>query len=148
MVGDSVMLGAKTTLEKIPGWTVVVDAAVSRQFASSDSFLQTAVAANPARLVIALGTNGLMTDAQFDHVMEIVKGVPKVLIVNVQLPDDRYPNEGATNDVLARGAARWGSRLLDWNGATNGHPEYFGADGTHLTPAGSLLYAVLMTQAL
>ena len=34
--------------------------------------------------------------------------------------------------------------LLDWFAATDGHPEYFYDDTTHLRPAGAAQYAALI----
>ena len=34
--------------------------------------------------------------------------------------------------------------LLDWYAASDGHPEYFYDDGTHLRPDGAAAYAALI----
>jgi hypothetical protein len=38
--------------------------------------------------------------------------------------------------------------LLDWRGASAGHPEYFWEDGIHLRPAGAAAYAALIASGL
>jgi len=75
--------------------------------------------------------------------MRVLTGVRKVLVVNVTIPDGYSwaPN----NDVLADGVRRYPNRavLVDWYGASAGHPEYFW-DGIHLTPQGARAYAGLI----
>jgi GDSL-like Lipase/Acylhydrolase family len=148
-IGDSIMLGAKSRLEAIPGWTFVIDAKVSRQFSAGLPLLADAAAHHPQVVVLHLGTNGPVSDAMFDSAMAAVAGVPKLIVLTIQLPPlDRYAYEDSTNDVIKRGAARYGATVVDWNAATNDHPELFAADGIHPQAAGSALYASLVTAAL
>lgn len=148
-VGDSIMLGAKSRLEAIPGWTFVIDAKVSRQFSAGLPLLADAAAHQPQVVVLHLGTNGPVSDTMFDTAMAAVAGVPKVIVLTIQLPPlDRYTYETATNDVIKRGAARYGATVVDWNAATNDHPELFAPDGIHPQAAGSALYASLIAAAL
>jgi hypothetical protein len=147
-IGDSVMLGAKTQLESIDDWVVSVDAMVNRQFTAGIPLLRQAAATGPSRIVLQLGNNGPVSDAQFDTAMRAVVGVPKIIVLTIQLPDERYPHEATTNDVIRNGAARWGATVADWNLVTNGHAEYFGGDGVHLKPAGATAFATLVAAAL
>jgi hypothetical protein len=147
-VGDSVMLGAKPQLEAIPGWHIAVDAEVNRQFNAGIPLLEAAAATGPDRVVLQLGNNGPVTDAMFDRAMQPLAGIPRVIVLTIQLPDERYPHEAPTNDVIRAGAARWGAVLVDWNQATNGHDEYFGGDGVHLRPPGAVTFAALVAAAL
>ena len=41
-----------------------------------------------------------------------------------------------------------GVGLADWKSRSDGHPEWFVADGVHLTPAGRLAYAALVSEAI
>ena len=46
--------------------------------------------------------------------------------------------------LAARVPAHPNAVLLDWYAASDGHPEYFYDDGTHLRPAGAAQYAALI----
>jgi lysophospholipase L1-like esterase len=65
-----------------------------------------------------------------------------VIFVNVRVP---RPWESGTNSSLGDGVKRYPNALLvDWHGASAGHPEYFLDDGTHLTATGREVYATLI----
>jgi putative cell wall-binding protein len=149
-IGDSVMLGAKSQLQAIGGgWTVTVDAVVSRQFRDGIPLIADAAARHVARIVVHLGTNGPVSTSQFDQAMQAANGAGKVVVLTIQLPNtSRYAYEAATNDVIRSGAQRWGATLVDWNRASGAHPEWLGSDGTHLTASGAHAYASLVAAAL
>jgi hypothetical protein len=146
-VGDSVMLRAADALHALPGWDITVDAAVGRQFRTGIPLVAAASARGTDVVVIHLGTNGPFTPAEFEEMMTAAGGA-KVVLVTVQLPDETYAHERPTNDMLREGAARWGATLVDWNGATNGHPEMLRPDGYHMELAAAPLYAGLIAAAL
>jgi hypothetical protein len=79
--------------------------------------------------------------------MEVLAGVPDVRFVNVRV-NRRW--EAATNQVLADGVARHGAhaRLVDWNGLSAGHLDWFLTDGTHLRPPGVDAYSALLASAM
>jgi hypothetical protein len=53
-----------------------------------------------------------------------------------------------TNQRLGAAAVgRPNVALVDWHAASEGHPEYFVADGVHLTPVGAQAYAVALASA-
>ncbi len=130
-IGDSVMLDYQDPLEmSIPG--VKVDAAVSRQWTDGESILQTLKADGllGADVIVGLGTNGPITDADFDDMMSILGGASRVVFVNVHV--DR-PWQDANNAVLAYGATRYPNVVVaDWATLAAQNPQWFGADGTHL----------------
>ncbi len=130
-VGDSVMLDYQDPLETaIPG--INVDAAVSRQWSDGESILQTLKADGQlgGDVIVALGTNGPITDSDFDTMMTILGGASQVVFVNVHV--DR-PWQDPNNSVLADGAARYPNAVVaDWATLAAQNPEWFGADGTHL----------------
>ena len=130
-VGDSVMLDYQDPLKtSIPG--VAVDAAVSRQWSDGESILQTLKAGGQlgADVIVGLGTNGPITDAEFDHMMSILGGASRVVFVNVHV--DR-PWQDPNNIVLASGATRYPNVVVaDWASLAAQNPQWFGADGTHL----------------
>ena len=99
-------------------------------------------------VVVHLGTNGTFTDAQFDQIMTILAGAPKVVFVNDKVPQRSW--EGTNNQVIAAGVARYPGRavLVDWYSASANRPELFYDDGTHLKPDGAAFYAQLIASAL
>jgi len=130
-VGDSVMLDYQDPLKaSIPG--IQVDAAVSRQWADGEGILQTMKAQGQlgGLVIVGLGTNGPITDADFDHMMAILGGASRVVFVNVHV--DR-PWQDPNNAVLARGAARFPHVVVaDWATLAAKNPQWFGGDGVHL----------------
>ena len=130
-VGDSVMLDYQDPLKtSIPG--INVDAAVSRQWSDGESILQTLKSQGQlgADVIVGLGTNGPITDADFDEMMAILGGASRVVFVNVHV--DR-PWQDPNNAVLADGATRDPNVVVaDWAPLAAQNPQWFGADGTHL----------------
>ena len=130
-VGDSVMLDYQDPLHAaIPG--IDVDAAVSRQWSDGEFILQTLKSDGQlgADVVVALGTNGPITDSDFDDMMSILGGASRVVFVNVHV--DR-PWQDPNNAVLANGAARYPNVVIaDWATLAAQNPQWFGPDGTHL----------------
>jgi hypothetical protein len=148
-VGDSVMLDYQDSLQtSIPG--VNVNAAVSRQWSDGESILQTLKADGQlgADVIVALGTNGPITDTDFDNMMAILGGASRVVFVNVHV--DR-PWQDPNNAVLANGAARYPTVVIaDWATLAAQNPQWFGADGTHLAidGPGAQALASLITSTL
>ncbi len=130
-IGDSVMLDYQDPLKtSIPG--INVDASVSRQWSAGESILQTLKADGQlgGDIIVGLGTNGPITDADFDNMMSIVGGASRVVFVNVHV--DR-PWQDPNNAVLASGATRYPNVVVaDWATLAAQNPQWFGVDGTHL----------------
>jgi DNA-directed RNA polymerase specialized sigma24 family protein len=141
-VGDSVMLGAATTLEAgIPN--VFVDAKISRGIADAAAVLQQYNRAGilPPTVVIGLATNGTFTDEQFAQMMQVL-GRRRAIFLNALMP---RPWEAEVNRRLAANVANYpNARLLDWNRIGSAHPGWFVADGTHLNPTGMRGYEALI----
>jgi hypothetical protein len=130
-VGDSVMLDYQSPLTaSIPG--INVEAAVSRQWSDGEGILETLKADGQlgADVIVALGTNGPITDTDFDNMMSILGGASRVVFVNVHVDRSwQDPN----NAVLADGAARYPNVVVaDWATLAAQNPQWFGEDGTHL----------------
>jgi hypothetical protein len=130
-VGDSVMLDYQEPLQtSIAG--INVTASVSRQWSDGEAILRTLKADGllGADVIVALGTNGPITDTDFDDMMSILGGASRVVFVNVHV--DR-PWQDPNNAVLASGAARYPNVVIaDWATLAAQNPQWFGADGTHL----------------
>jgi hypothetical protein len=94
-------------------------------------------------VILHIGNNGAMTVAQFDEIMGMLSGVPRVVWLNLKLPDRYW--EGPNNDLLsAKVPLHANATLIDWHSAGNSHPEFFLEDGIHLKPAGYQYYAGLV----
>jgi hypothetical protein len=130
-VGDSVMLDYQDPLQTaIPG--INVDAAVSRQWSEGVQILQDLKASGQlgAEVIVGLGTNGPITDSDFDAMMQVLSGASRVVFVNFHV--DR-PWQDPNNAVLANGASRYPDVFVaDWATLAAQNPGWFGADGTHL----------------
>jgi hypothetical protein len=97
-------------------------------------------------VIIHLGNNGHFTTPQFERMMRVLAGVRRVIFVNVKVPR-RW--EVSVNRVLSAGLRRHpGIRVVDWRHQWRTcHGRVFGADATHLTPAGARCYARLLLVA-
>ncbi len=135
-VGDSVMLDYQSALETdVPGTDI--EAAVSRQWSTGESLLQQLRAEGRlgAEVVVALGTNGPITSADFDSMMSVLSGVSRVVFVNIVV--DR-PWQDPNNQVLASGVARYGNAVIaDWHSLESQNPGWVYSDGTHLPIGGA-----------
>jgi hypothetical protein len=135
-VGDSVMLDYQDPLKTaIAG--INVDAAVSRQWSDGEQILQTLKADGQlgGDVIVGLGTNGPITDSDFDNMMTILGGASRVVFVNVHV--DR-PWQDPNNAVLASGATRYPNVVVaDWATLAAQNPGWFGSDGTHLAIDGT-----------
>jgi hypothetical protein len=148
-VGDSVMIDYTDPLKQaIPG--VDVEATVSRQWYTGVSLLQQlkAQGALGAEVIVALSTNGPITDADFDSMMSVLQGASRVVFVNTHV--DR-PWQDPNNAVLARGATRFPHvAVVDWATLAAKNPQWFAADGTHLAidGPGAVALAALISSTL
>jgi hypothetical protein len=119
----------------LPG--VDVEASVSRQWSAGETLLQQL--RSEGRLgsvvVVALGTNGPITDADFDAMMSVLSGTSRVVFVNIVV--DR-PWQDPNNQVLASGVTRYPNAVIaDWRSLEAQHPDWVYSDGTHLPIGGS-----------
>lgn len=142
-VGDSVMLGAASQLAMSMS-SLDLDAAVSRQADVAIAILQARRDAGQLGdvVVVHIGNNGYFAPEQFDQMMQILSGVPRVVIVNTNVP---RPWEAPNNSMLAEGVSRYPNAVLaDWYAVSNGRAEFFWEDGYHLRPEGARVYTELI----
>jgi hypothetical protein len=148
-VGDSVMLDYQTPLESdIPG--VDIEAAVSRQWGAGEELLAELKSEGQlgAEVIVALGSNGPITEADFNTMMATLQGASRIVFVNVHV--DR-PWQDPNNAVLAQGAAQYSRVVIaDWATLADANPQWFGGDGTHLAinGPGAVTLASLITTTL
>ena len=148
-VGDSVMLAARDTLEEASGGQIVVDAKVGRQvdegLAALQQYRDSGYLQGVSAVVVHLGTNGPFARKQFDRMMEILAGVPRVVVENVRVPR-RW--EAQSNDTVRDGAAGHPeARLADWF-TPSAERGMLASDGVHPTPSGARLYAHVILEQL
>ena len=147
-VGDSVMLGAAPQLKAVLGDDSYIDAHVGRQFKEAVSMVDAWAAGGQLgnTVIIHLGNNGTVDADTVDAVLDRLGDVPRVLVVNVRV--DRPWQDSVDAILAARVPAHKNAALVDWYAASDGHPEYFYDDQTHLRPAGAQAYAAMIKAAL
>jgi peptidoglycan/LPS O-acetylase OafA/YrhL len=145
--GDSVVLSARDSLRSVIG-KVSIDAAVSRQpkvianrirARREEQRLGTAV-------VIHMGTNGLVQEADLKPILEELSDRDRVVVVNVRVPRVWMQ---PTNEMISSLVTQFSNvRLADWNAASKGNKGYFAPDGVHLTKTGAEVFATLINEKL
>jgi len=142
-IGDSVMLGAANDLSRLISG-ISIDAAYGRQVEPCLQVLRAKRAAGSLgeTVVIHIGNNGTFEASQFDEMMALLKGVPRVIFVTLKVP---RVWEEANNHVIADGAARYpGVELIDWHGVSANRSDFFYDDGVHVRPEGAQAYAEMI----
>jgi hypothetical protein len=146
-LGDSVMLGAARELQRVmPGLTV--DAKVSRHMSAAIETLRQRRQAltGDQFIIVHIGDNGFVKPSQFDELLQLVKDVPRVIVLNLKEPR-RW--EQANNLIIADTVRRYPNAvLIDWRAASSQHPEYFGPDGIHIGTVGARAYTLLIVEQL
>lgn len=148
-IGDSVLLDYQGPLQTdIPG--LLVTASVGRQWGEGEAIARylKSLDALGAEVIVALGTNGPITDADFNAMMATLSGASRVVFVNVHV--DR-PWQDANNAVIAGGVSRYPNvAMVDWAALASQHPQWFGGDGTHIgiDGLGATALAALVTTTL
>lgn len=134
-VGDSVLLGARFALERsIAG--ARTDAEVGRQAAGVltrlDNLRKDGLLA--PRVLVHLGTNGLVTEQQLRRTLAILRDRDAVIVANAHAPR-RWVE--TNNELIKRVTAEYpNSVIADWAQVSMEHPEFFASDGVHLTRSG------------
>ena len=146
-IGDSVMLGARSVLNKnIPG--IVVSAEVSRQFGEAINVVAGMLAFNTLGpvLLVHLGTNGVITQRMLDKIMELAGPLRQVYFVTTKVERPwEVPNNALLNGMPAR---YQNARVIDWYTAAVNDPKLFVSDNTHLTAKGIIAYTQLILNGL
>jgi len=145
-VGDSVMLGASRALDSTLGPDLHIDAVISRQPVTTIDRLAEYRAAGslPQRVIVHIGDNGPVYYADVQHLKEVLRGVPLVVIVNVRV-DTSW--QGEVNSELRYAVKGWHeATIADWYDASTA-PGLL-ADGTHTTPSGAKVFADIIDRAL
>ena len=144
-VGDSVMVDAQYDLQLMG---ITVDAMVDRQFDTGIAILQQLKSEGrlPPRVVIGLGTNGGMTEADYESALRMLSGEKRVVLLTVREPRSW---EGQVNQLVHVMARKFKNvRVADFYAISAGHPQWFATDGIHIGPAGALAFAHVIANAL
>jgi len=146
LVGDSVMIDVSPWLSR-ELHVVRVNAEVGRQATTTRDVIAQMLDAGTAQaiMVVDLGNNGTVDEPTLRSILTLLKR-SQVVIVNARVP--RSWQDG--NDrLMARIVPQYSNAVLaDWYGASAGRPDFFAADGVHLTIAGSRAYAHTVVAAL
>ena len=150
---DVLMIGDSVSVRAIPAFQEAfpfgaIDAAVNRQLFVGETVYD--YYANQDLVgdvvVLALGTNGLVTDDQLDELVELVGSDKHIFFVNTRSTQSWM---GETNEALRRAAERYGNvEVIDWYGYSADKGDLFDGDGTHLTEDGAKAYIALVRDAI
>ena len=143
-LGDSVMLGAVGNLyNQFPNG--YFDAKISRTAYVANGMLKELENNNMLGdpIVFNFGANGDCPDAYKVEIMNTC-GNRKVFWINVTNDKDVH-----VNDSLDEFASQYPNlHIIDWDSISNGHPDYFYADGIHLTESGRVAYTDAIYKAI
>jgi hypothetical protein len=137
------MLAAQHALRR----HATVDAAVARQPADVVKRLDAYRSAGrlPSRVIVQIGENGPLWSDDVRALRHVLRGVERVVLVNVRVPRSWVAE---VNQTLGRTAASWpAARVADWYGASAGGGLLYD-DGTHPTARGARVYADVVERAL
>ncbi|MCF0107370.1 MAG: acyltransferase family protein [Holdemanella sp.] len=139
-VGDSVMLGAYSTLQaNFPN--AYIDAEVSRSGWKMAGILEGIDIKGPC--VVHAGTNGGVSKEIFDGIMAATKG-QDTYFLTVTNDMDMHVN----TTIRAYCEMTDHAYLIDWEQLSAGQSEWFYADAIHLPPIGAQAYADIIFDAI
>jgi hypothetical protein len=137
VTGDSVILGIRFELDSRHD-IGLINARVGRQATELLEVITNDKAnMSTATIVLNLGNNNKLSEAQVAAIFEEIKDQPRIVVVNTAVP---RPWRDDNNALISQYAATYGAYLVDWASISEGHSEYFGPDGVHLSPAGVRSY--------
>ena len=146
VTGDSVILGIRSKLGD--GHEIsLINARIGRQ---APELLDVMVHDKPhvsgSTVIFDLGNNNALTREQVVAIFEVVKNLPKIIVVNTAVP---RPWRDSNNSLIADVASKYAHvTIIDWNSISQGHPEYFAPDGVHLVPTGVAIYVAEISKYL
>ena len=146
VTGDSVILGIRNVLAKFER-IELINARVGRQIGELIQVAKTDqqfVGQSP--VVLNLGNNNRLIEADVVSLMEIVKSQPRIIVVNTAVPRSW---KDANNEIIASVVSRYpNTTVVDWASISANHPEYFATDGVHLNPPGVNAYVSAIREVL
>ncbi len=146
VTGDSVILGIRNVLAKYER-IELINARVGRQIGELIEVTRTDqqfVGDSP--VVLNLGNNNRLVEAEIVELMDIVKAQPKIIVVNTAVPRSW---KDLNNQLIREVTSRYPNTILvDWDQISSNHPEYFATDGVHLNPPGVNAYVSAIREVL
>lgn len=146
VTGDSVILGIRNVLAQFER-IELINARVGRQISELIEVTKTDqqfVGQSP--VVLNLGNNNRLVEADVVSLMEIVKSQPRIIVVNTAVPRSW---KDANNQIIADVVSRYpNTTIVDWASISANHPEYFATDGVHLNPPGVNAYVAAIREVL
>ncbi len=146
VTGDSVILGIRAKLaSEFP--IQLINARVGRQIGELIDVVRADQSqVSTSSVVLDLGNNNHLVEADVKTLLELLKSQPKIILVNTAVPrvwaDDN-------NQIINRVIASYPQvQLIDWAKISVGHPEFFGPDGVHLVEAGAQVYVAAIIEQL
>ena len=145
VTGDSVILGIRFELDSRHD-IGLINARVGRQAPELlEVITNDKENMSTATIVLNLGNNNKLSEAQVAAIFEEIKNQPRIVVVNTAVP---RPWRDDNNALISQYAATYGAYLVDWASISEGHSEYFGPDGVHLSPAGVRFYVEAISAQL
>jgi hypothetical protein len=145
-IGDSTMIFA---LPKLAAEGFTANARGCRQFPEAIALLIALRHAHslPHLVVIALGANGSVTDADVRETLAVLGHRRQLVLVT---PREAGGGSGSDAATVRAEAHRRPAQVhaLDWVAYSAGHPSWFQPDRLHLTFAGAAAFARLLGQVL
>jgi hypothetical protein len=126
VLGDSVLYDASGQLA---GRGFEVNAMVCRTIGQGVAFLRSRGPRLPHLVILALGTDGEMSQGDIDQVLGVL-GRTRVLAMVTPHHGDRGYVPGLIRAAVGRHRGR--IILLDWDRRSGAHPDWFAPDGIHL----------------
>lgn len=145
-IGDSVMKMGEPYIKAIFE-NSYVDAKVSRQFVELPNILKSLKDEKKLRkkVIVHLGTNGVINKKSFDDAMEIL-GDREIYFINTVVPK---PWEKGINKDLEEWTAEYKNvHIIDWHKYAKGDKELFFKDATHPKPEGAKKYAEFILKSI
>lgn len=145
-IGDSVMLGAAPSIQKvIPG--CVVDASESRQVVQAGEVVkaleQKGILGDT--VIIGLGTNGSFSMEVGQSIIDQLGSEREIFWITAYGQHLQW--QDSSNEMIARLADNNENvQVIDWAERAASHPEWFYDDGIHLNSTGQEAYAEMILE--
>lgn len=148
LIGDSVSLGASEAFYSVFPYSIC-DAAVSRYTTESFTIYDQwryIHGWDGDGVIFALGANGMLYDS-LPTLRTMIGEERPFFLMSARAPHTEWA-EINNEEIRTFVAEHDHTYLIDWYAYSEGHPEYFIDDDTHLTPAGADAYAQCIKEAI
>ena len=147
LIGDSVPLGLIDLFhQSYTGGTL--DACGNRQIGMGQTVFDyyNDKGAAGKNIIIALGTNGSFTTEQLESFIADIGDTRNIFLITIRT---NTQSQAATNQIINEVAAKHENiTVIDWAGASEGHSDWVGDDGIHLTSEGRKEYMQLIVDVV